>query len=138
MAAVQGVANGVIIDERAARTVDQHRPRRHHGELFRADHALGFRRSARVQANDARTEEQFIEFDILRQISKDLRLGVGIIRKDVTSDPAEHSGYAAADRAVADQTSSAILQFQSALVVLVVITAPFTVRERRVRFGNAA
>jgi Ferritin-like/Tryptophan halogenase len=53
VAAIQRVANGVVIDERATRTVDQHRPRRHHGELLRADHGPGFGRSARVQANDA-------------------------------------------------------------------------------------
>lgn len=138
VAGVKRIANGVVIDERAASAVDEHRPGRHHSQLFRADHALGFGCRASVQGNDARAGKQFFEPDILRQVAEGLRLGVGIIREHVTSEATENPGHAAADRAVADQAGGGILQFQPALVVFVVIAAPFALRERGMRFGNAA
>jgi hypothetical protein len=113
--AIERVANGVVIDKRAARAVDEHRPGGHRGELFPADHALGFGRGPRVQGNDARAGKQFAEFDILCRVSQGLRLYVGIIHKHVTPEAAEHPGHAAADRAVADQPGGGILQLQSAL-----------------------
>src|SRR5271166_3681008 len=124
VAALERVANRVVVDKCAARAIDEHRPGRHHGELLRADHAVGFGCGPSMQGNNARASKQFVESDALHEITEGLRLRVRIIHEHMTPEAAKYPGDAGADRTEADQSGDGILELEATLIVVVVIPAP--------------
>src|SRR5208282_4076472 len=109
-----------------------------HGELLRADHAVGFGCGPSMQGNNARASKQFVESDALHEITEGLRLRVRIIDEHMTPEAAKYPGDAGADRTEADQSGDGILELDPTLVVVVVIPAPVAFLERGVGFGNPA
>ena len=138
VAGVQRVAHGVVVQQRPACAVHEHRPGLHQGDLRGPDHLLVVGRHAGVQGDEARARQQLVELHLLDPGGEGLRCEVRVVGEHVRAEAREDARDPAADRPVADHPDGAVLQFGAHGVVAVVVAAPGAAREVRVRLRDAS
>jgi hypothetical protein len=98
-------SQGVLVDERAARGVDQERGRLHRGEEARPDEPAGLVGQWRVQRHDVRPLRQLLEAGRLGAGGADRLVGDHrVMCNHVHADPGRALGDRAPDRAEADDS----------------------------------
>lgn len=101
----QGVAQGVLVQERATRAVDHDRAVGEQGEFPGAEQTARLGCQPRVQRDDGGPAQQLVQTgDGCAHLAQGVRVGVGVVHQDVRAEGGQGPRHPAADRAAADQS----------------------------------
>src|SRR5689334_20815441 len=97
MTCIDSVADRVIVEQRATRTVNNDRAVRHLCYLLSANQATRLRSGTSMERDNARTRQQFLQLNLLCQTRQRLRCNIRIIDQDVSAKGFEDTSHAHAN-----------------------------------------
>jgi len=137
VAAVEGVAQRVGVEEAAAGAVDDDGAAGQTSDLVATEEVLGLGGQAGVQADRPDAGEEVVEGDKLGADGRDhCRIDIRIGNENLSAEGVEDAGDAAPDRAEANETDGFAFQLLTGRLVSVKIATPDAVLEVPVAVGD--
>ena len=134
-AGVEGVAHRVVVDELAARAVDEHGALRHERERVGVDHPAVFRRDARMDRDDVAAGEKLAEgIDVGHPFGRLARPRV--VDEHTRPEGGHDGGDPPSDGAVSDDADGRGADLRADVVENVIVRAPLAVDDLPVALGD--